>query len=56
VPAGRAVEQQAALVWDSPCHCFLLRVDAARDVCGDLTYGLSVDLSGMFHGAAPASK
>jgi LPS-assembly protein len=53
VDAFRVTEQQAALVWDSPCHCFTARVNVGDNICGDLTYGVSVDLSRIFQGAAP---
>lgn len=52
----RAVEQTAALVWDSPCHCFVAGVTAGLDLCGTPTYGVTVDLSKMFQGAAPKPR
>jgi LPS-assembly protein len=56
VPPLRVVEQNAALVWDSPCHCFTARVSAGQDLCGNMTYGFSLDLSKIFQGAAPKAK
>lgn len=52
VPAGRPVEQNAVLGWDSPCRCFTVRVRASRDACDNMTYGLDVDLSKILQGAA----
>ncbi len=52
VPAGRIVEQAAAVAWDSPCQCFTVRVRASRDACDNMTYGLDVDLSKILQGAA----
>lgn len=52
VKALRPVQQDVVLVWDSPCHCFTVRLNAGQDLCGSLTYGLSVDLSKVFQGGA----
>jgi LPS-assembly protein len=52
LPPGRVVEQTAILTWDSPCHCFVARVRATLDACGDPSLGFSVDLSKILQGGA----
>jgi LPS-assembly protein len=45
-------QQTAMLTWDSPCHCFLARVTASFNACGDPSLGFQVDLSKILQGAA----
>jgi len=52
VGAGRVTQQTAVLTWDSPCHCFVARVRASLDACGDPSLGFDVDLSKILQGAA----
>jgi LPS-assembly protein len=50
--AGDVGGQTAVLTWDSPCHCFVARVLASLDACGDPSLGFDVDLSKILQGAA----